>query len=92
MNNVRWSQAEFVLTDGKAWGRESGLGVVGKRIRFTVGKADMGSVVWFLDSGPFYPLTQVRRFGAVATRRRAMDLVEQWGVYDVLSYPIMGHA
>lgn len=92
MNNVRWSQAEMVLTDGKAWGRESGLGVWGKVIRYTVGKATVGSVTWFLDSGPYYPVTQVRRFGPIADMRRAKDLVEIWGVRDVLTYPVAGYA
>lgn len=92
MNNVKWSQPEFVLTDGKAWGRESGLGVWGKVSRYTVGKAVVGSVTWFLDSGPYYPMTQIRRFGAVADLRLAKDIVETWGVYDVLAYPVAGYA
>jgi hypothetical protein len=67
------------------------LGIpAGWRMELTVGKAVVGSVYW--NGGAYYPVTQVRRFGAVENLDRARALVETWGVYDVLTYPVAGNA
>lgn len=62
------------------------------RVRFYVNGYDMGSIIWFNPAGPFYPLTQVRRFGPVADFERAKMLVEMHAVSDVLAWPTKGNA
>ena len=83
----RWTDPEPVALSG------IGAGVVdGKRIGLVVGKATIGCVCWYLDDGPYYPLTQLRQFGPMRDIEWAKLVVEEFAVFDAVTYPTMGKA
>lgn len=62
-------------------------------IRFRINGVDMGSVYCSnMDEGPYYPLTQIRRFGGFLNLDAAKAMVEDHAAYDAYTYPTLGNA
>lgn len=61
---------------------------------FYVNDVHIGSVVNFsgTDEGPFFGMSQIRRFGMSPTLAAAKEVVEVFALYDAVIYPTRGSA
>lgn len=84
----RWMAASTCWTEPLETGPDNPGALV---IRFMVNGVHMGIIV-FHDGGPYYPMTQLTRFGCIGGLDHAKLLVETHAVIDVMEYPVAGMA